>query len=242
MDTLSRIARAILLVGGILFLYGSSAAYVRHSLWAAHRLQWHREEVRIAARFAENYRLRGDVGDALRYVQIALAAAEKIDDEKTRARLCTRLRKSEMRLKEAAGGAASQSSDFTSHRAGRGGTELLKDSVRRFRLGYTDLDDVALNVSVFFCFGFLFVLAGGAHFSRAPLPALLATFFGALLLSTAIEMGQLLSPPRTPDVGDIFYDSAGALLGALAAFGSRFSFASFLDLKRKIRSLQNSML
>ena len=77
--------------------------------------------------------------------------------------------------------------------------------------------DLALNVAGFVPFGVLLVVTGRARQS------LLRVGFACALMSLAIETGQILFETRIPSVYDLVANTAGGLLGAIAARSLRMS-------------------
>ena len=75
--------------------------------------------------------------------------------------------------------------------------------------------DLLANVLLYIPLGFACVKAFGSRV-RLPIPPLLAVG-GGFLLSTAIESAQVYCIGRTPALSDIYTNTGGAFLGALAA-------------------------
>jgi hypothetical protein len=209
--------RIALVLFGLSFLYLSSGSAVFHALAVERALGLLRLEVRTTVRIAENYRLRGDVQNSLQYLRLAMDAAGRIRNEAIRTRIRGRLKKMELRLLKQTRTGATSDGGQTAPLAPRALPETLRISWRNFRLGFTFLDDAALNFAVFFLFGFLFYASWERDFGRNPFPKILIVLSVSLLFSGSVEMAQLHTPPRTADFGDLFYDSSGAFLGALAA-------------------------
>jgi hypothetical protein len=210
-----RIALALL---GLSFFYLSSGTAVFHALAAERALGLLRLEVQTAVRIAENYRLRGEAQNSLRYLRVALDAAGRITNEAARTRIRGKLKKMELRLMaQTRPGTPSEGWNGAPLRI-RSFPEMMRISWKNFRLGFTPLGDAALNFALFFLLGFLFYAAWERDFSKDPFPKIVITLSVALLFSGSVEMVQLHAPPRTADFGDLFYNVSGAFLGALGAF------------------------
>jgi hypothetical protein len=213
-----KVSRFVLVITGILFFYLTSGGFVFHARKAAHALGLHYREVRIAARIAENYRLRGDSEKALEYIRVALDAVDRMKNRRAADKIRNTLASTESRIREAVRDPGTAMAGKSEPKLGGNSFILvLKNSWQRFRAGRTRLDDAAFNFSLFFFVGILFLCAWGTPGKEVRLWRVVLIFVVIAVYSTCVELGQFRSPPRTPDGGDIFYNSTGAFVGACLA-------------------------
>ena len=81
------------------------------------------------------------------------------------------------------------------------------------QLGFRDIVDAARNVALFLGWGATWVLTSQAPSTRRDVAA--ATLAG-MLASVAVETAQLFSQFRTASLADVFTNTLGSLIGALA--------------------------
>lgn len=94
---------------------------------------------------------------------------------------------------------------------GRALQALLREPANRNVILYYLVSDVLGNVLLFLPLG---VVVAGALGGRAPVHRLAGALGSGLLLSTAVEVTQLLVPGRATDVDDVIFNAVGALVGA----------------------------
>ena len=98
------------------------------------------------------------------------------------------------------------------------------------------LPDLASNVFLGMPLGFLLV-AGGLAARSSPLRRVAASGLMGLLLSSAVEIGQVFAPGRVASIFDVLGQVAGTLAGALAALGAGGSLPSGLVAVLRARPL-----
>jgi VanZ family protein len=94
--------------------------------------------------------------------------------------------------------------------------ESLLADLMHARLLRTSLSDIVSNVLLFVPFGILWAWARVGKMTERPLVQILLAGIYGLLFGIAIELGQILSPWRSPSPRDVICNGTGALIGALS--------------------------